>query len=253
MNVARALHPPLPARGLNCPPGQRLEPIIAGDPIPPEIATHLNECVGCKGYVESLRTEQDAFLKARSPELFVRKLVHRKAKSRRALWQLVLVGASVLALVVLLPQIFDTPSTSIHLKGESLGVVYKREGMIDPLPVSRDLRLRTGDVLRFTFAAERDGHLLILDLDGNRKVTSFYPFGGKRSEPIQSGSRALLPGSVVLDDAPGPEWLVAIFSTERLDAASLSEQLRQLPRSTSKIELSCGGCRIEALRIQKAP
>ena len=56
--------------------------------------------------------------------------------------------------------------------------------------------------------------------------------------------------TIALDDGPGPEWLIAVFSREPLELAPLADQLRgQSKRAT--LELECGGCRVEQLRVQK--
>lgn len=88
--------------------------------------------------------------------------------------------------------------------------------------------LAPGDAVRFV--AEPAGHhyLLVVSIDGAGKVSVYHPFDGAESAPLAPAGRAEVPGSIVLDCAPGPERIVAVFSDAPLSAAAVGQQLRQL-------------------------
>lgn len=243
-------HPP---RGPNCPAPAVLEALSAGENPGEAITKHVDGCADCHGYVSALVEERDAFNRMRPPEQFLARLERReKAKPARSSWFtrfLPAVALAGLALVVV-TQLPDDKSNGVLVKGDELRVVYRRGETAEPVQVQEDARLRAGDALRFSFDAPEDGHLLILDLDGTGSASVFYPMSGTRSAPIKEGDKTFLPGSVVLDAAPGPEWLVAVFSPKPLDAAPLLAQLRE-QAGTAKPKLTCEGCKVSTLRIQK--
>lgn len=137
------------------------------------------------------------------------------------------------------------------MKGDAFRVVASRAGGAPEL-LAPDAQVRSGDALRFAYESPEAGHLLVLELDGRGAASVFYPYGSATSAPIAAGQREFLPGSVVLDDAPGPEWLLAVFSPRPFEAAPLLEALRaQAGRPEPTI--SCEGCRVSMLRLQKQP
>jgi hypothetical protein len=230
-----------------CPAAFELEAFFAGEPS--ALAPHVASCASCRADVDALKAGSDAFTRARPPELFLRQLERRAAEPRRrsllAAWLAPLAacaGAAVLLVTALREQ-------KVTLKGHAFHVLVKR-GDAAPAPVQTDARLAAGDALRFRFEAPREGHLAILDLDGTERVTMFYPTAGARAAPVRPGDDPLLPGSIVLDAAPGPEWLVAVFSSEPLDIAALAAELVGQSRRP-RLEVSCPRCQVETLRIQK--
>lgn len=252
MSVERLSTPPLPRRGPSCPPALRLEELVAGEASSAQEVEHLSGCPACRDYVAALRAEQEAFFRARPAELFERKLAARVAPARRA-WRRWVWVLPALAALVLVPRFF-VAAPPVQLKGgPSFAAFYKRDGMREPLPVTADLRLREKDGLRFSYSSERERYLLILDLDGDGKVTAFFPPQGARSEKVAAASQRLLPGSVVLDRARGPEWLVAVFSDGPVEVASLVEPLRSTSPLAAQVALSCDGCQVLSLRFQKEP
>jgi hypothetical protein len=119
-------------------------------------------------------------------------------------------------------------------------------------PVTQDVRLKPGDALRFSYVASSNGYLAILDFDATGKATAFYPFGGNRPAAVSAKERALLPGSIILDNTAGYEWLVAVFSPTAFEIEPLLRQLEKHPPGAT-VHLSCQDCRVESLRIQKGP
>ncbi len=247
------LNPQLPTRSQTCPAPAVLEALSAGEPQSAEVTAHVPACAECRAYVASLEHGGEAFLALRPPEQFLRKLERREATaaaSRRP-WLFGIGAALVAGLAFFVVQPPDT-SSGVRTKGAPFGVVYLRHGADTPQVVGPDARLQAGDALRFFYEAPQPGHLLVIDLDSTGKASVFVPFDGTHSLPISAGSKEMLPGSVVLDAAPGEEWLVAVYSKGRLEAAPLLKQL-EAQRGSSAPSLSCDGCTVTTLRIQKKP
>jgi len=255
----KTLTPELPLRGPQCPAPFVLEAFSAGEPQGDSVTTHLEGCAACAGYIAALTDGREAFLALRPAPQFLRKLEARTEKKPvRSPWLFGLTALLTAGLAVaVVPSLLTSdplPDDGITLKGRNaaLQVVFLRPGSDTAQLVEPDARLKAGDALRFAFAAPKDGHLLILDLDGTGKASVFVPYGGSTSRPVPAGDRELMPGSVVLDDAPGPEWIVSVFSPKPLEAAPLLAAL-EAQSGADNVKLQCEGCEVTTLRIQKTP
>lgn len=247
--------PPLPPspRGPQCPPAAMLEALSAGEAAPDATRLHVEGCPHCTGQLAALTSGREAFVRARPPELFLRQLERRTASAPRPgprwLWPLLGACVPLLALLVLVPRLLE--ENGVRTKGGDFRVVVSRAGGAPEL-LGPDAQVRPGDALRFAYEAPEAGHLLVLELDGRGAASVFYPYGSSTSAPQAAGVRDFLPGSVVLDDAPGPELLLAVFSPRPLEAAPLLEALRtQAGRPEPTV--SCPDCRVSMLRLQKRP
>jgi hypothetical protein len=230
-----------------------LEALSAGEATPEATRLHVEGCPHCGPQLAALTSGREAFVRARPPELFLRQLERRAATAPRpGLRRLLpLLGAFVplLALLVLVPRLLE--GDGVRDKGGAFRVVASRTGGAPEL-LGPDAQVKPGDALRFAYEAPEAGHLLVLELDGRGSASVFYPYSGTTSAPLAAGQRDFLPGSVVLDDAPGPSFLFALFSPRPLEAAPLLEALRtqaDRPEPT----LSCPDCRVSTLRLQKRP
>ena len=77
--------------------------------------------------------------------------------------------------------------------------------------------LAAGDRIRFIVTPNRARYIIVASVDGSGAATIYYPYNGIQSAPAE-GPRSELPGSIVLDAAPGPERLYALFSDEPIAA-----------------------------------
>lgn len=137
----------------------------------------------------------------------------RPARSR--LWWFV----PVLALAAALFLVVRPPPN--RLKGDTdLGFYVLRGAQV--YPGDPDATFREGDHLQFTYRAGLNEALVLLSVDGDGRLSVFYPEQGDRPVPIVPGDRHVLDGSVILDDAPGPEVFVAFFG-ERWDVPAASD------------------------------
>jgi len=247
--------PPLPPspRGPRCPPAAVLEALSVGEAAPEATRLHVEGCPHCGGQLAALTSGREAFVRARPPELFLRQLERRATAAPRPgprwLWPLLGACVPLLALLVLAPRLIEP--NGVRTKGDAFRVVVSRAGSAPEL-LGPDAQVRPGDALRFAYETAEAGHLLVLELDGRGAASVFYPYSGTGSAPLAAGQRDFLPSSVVLDDAPGPSSLFAIFSPRPIEAAPLLEALRTQagrPQPT----LSCPDCRVSSLRLQKRP
>lgn len=239
-------------RGPDCPAAVALEALSAGEAQPAGLVAHVDACPACGGFVAALRDASAAFIRARPPELFQRQLATRLER-RRSGWRRRLAWAVPALATLALPLLLLRPSAPEVVREKGAGapfrVLRKSPGQAQPDPLPADGRVRPGDALRFVYEAPADGWLLVLDLDGTGAASVFYPFGGAQAAPVKKGS-SLLDRAVVLDAAPGSEWLAAVFSEQPLEAAGLLEQLRG-QAGAAEVHLSCGECRVTTLRLQK--
>jgi hypothetical protein len=123
---------------------------------------------------------------------------------RRAV-QAVLVTAVAMAAAALL--VVQPPST--RTKGEDdLDFYVLRNGEVTPGDPSEPVR--AGDRLQFAYRTEAD-HMVLLSVDGSGVATTYFPDEGDAPVPVVPGERHLLEGSILLDDARGPETFVAFY------------------------------------------
>jgi hypothetical protein len=97
------------------------------------------------------------------------------------------------------------------------------------LPVADDhTKLRSGDRIRFVLWPAGHRFALIASVDGAGKPTIYFPFQGTRSAALPAGPRVELPGSILLDESPGPERVFAVLSPAPLAAATVLDALKVL-------------------------
>jgi hypothetical protein len=88
--------------------------------------------------------------------------------------------------------------------------------------------LAAGDEIRFAVNPAGAGYVLIASVDGRGHATIYVPYDGKSSVAVDPRGRTELPGSIVLDDATGPERVFAVFSTSPISAADVWPSLHRL-------------------------
>jgi hypothetical protein len=181
---------------------------------------HLAACASCRARAETLRESRDHF----TARVLPRTLPALRARTRAPGWWrrtwLVAPALAAAAALVLMLRVGDRPPPDDDLRakgGPSLQIVARRGDQT--FRVVDGATLAAGDAVRFVVAAPRDGHLMIASIDGRGVASLYHPAGGDRSAPLPAGARVELPGSIVLDDAPGPERFVALWSAASLPAA----------------------------------
>lgn len=143
---------------------------------------------------------------------------------RRA-WLAIPALAGVVVLLVLLRR-GDPPAPELAAKGDATWQVFAHRGDLT-FAVHDGAELAAGDRIRFVVAPGAARFLLVASIDGAGHATIYYPYGAAESEPI-AGARVELPGSIVLDAAPGPERVFAILSDEAIASAAVLAELRAI-------------------------
>jgi hypothetical protein len=129
---------------------------------------------------------------------------------------LVLAPALAVAAALVVAVLPDAPSS--RAKGDvDLDFVVLREGRVMPGVEGRVYG--PGDLLQFTYRAAGHEQLVLMSIDGQGKVTVFYPSQGDAPLAVVPGERHVLDGSIALDAAPGPELFVAVFGPSSVSEA----------------------------------
>ena len=106
-------------------------------------------------------------------------------------------------------------------------------------PGTDGMTLHAGDWVQFRYRAGGHRYLFIVSVDDDGVIAPLYPDDrstDSTSIPIDARGRHVLEGSVILDDAIGPERLYAFFSQEPLgytDVEKLLEAVRDPERQAT--------------------
>ncbi len=176
---------------------------------------HLASCAEC-------RAEQLAAAALR--EHFAVHVLPRTLPVARRSWRWAWVAVPALAAAVLWLVVTRDRQDELGIKGDATWQVFaNRNG--ETFAVHDGTTLVAGDRIRFVVTPNGAPYLLVASVDGAGVTSIYYPYGGTQSGPT-GGERSELPGSIVLDAAPGPERLYALFSNDPIAADVVTEQLR---------------------------
>jgi hypothetical protein len=232
--------------GPRCPPSFELERMFAGEAIGLDVAAHVDGCGRCTGQLEELQTGSAAFLLQRPAAAFVAALEARRPTRPLLRWSWAALAAPAMAAILLLAVRPEPEPPAVRLKGSPFAVHYncphqERSGL-----AADGQLLHPGDSLRFSYSATTNGYLAILGRDGAGQAMTFHPYGQREPARVEAGEGGWLAGSVVLDEAPGPERLTALFATEPFDLASAVARLQ-----AGEDAGACATCVVETLRLEK--
>jgi hypothetical protein len=187
--------------------------------------SHVETCTRCRADLETAEAAIATFTRDVLPRTV-------GTLARRPWWRaFVPVLVPVLAAAALLVWFVREPDATrdtddIRAKGAATFQVYAKRG--EHVFALRDgSRLAPGDAIRFVAGSRVAGYLLVGSVDGAGHASIYFPYGGARSGAI-GGAPAELPGSIVLDAAPGPERLFAVFTPEPIDATAVTAALEAL-------------------------
>ncbi len=194
------------------------------------VAIHVAACARCRGQMATLDDFRDDFLSQRpfaSAEAEVAERVmflpdepeievHQPSWSwLRVAMAATLAGAAALAtvLVFLPPLMGDVPEPYDGLKGTTaLGAALLRDGEVQRIEGS--MAVRPGDEIQFRVDTGTYDHVMVLGMDGTGAVSVYQPLGGGHSVAVDPGAGRTLSPALKLDDAPGPEVYVALFTDD---------------------------------------
>jgi hypothetical protein len=145
------------------------------------------------------------------------------APARRAWWRplwpvTAAVAAAVLAVVAVLPgptarERHAVPPGAEGSKGQgSLEFYLLRDDQVHP--GSEDEVHWAGDRVQFSYRTVGWDSLVVLSLDGRGELNLYYPARGDVPVEVVPGERRMLDGSIILDDAPDFELVLAYFGPD---------------------------------------
>ena len=194
--------------------------------------THLASCSLCRtraDEAQALRSELPAELMTRTLAA-VRRRRRRFAVVTSIVVPLVIAAAAVILLVAMPRNGATTaPDTAPDLAikgGPGLQVYALHDHRV--FEISDGAVLAAGDEIRFAVTPGGARYVLIASVDGRGHATIYVPYDGERSVVVEPRGRTELPGSIVLDDAMGPERIFAVFSTSPILALDVWPALHQL-------------------------
>jgi hypothetical protein len=175
--------------------------------------------------LEKMRSAESAFLEkvdiAAESVAILEKLDRPERRPWFALRPLQFAAAFVL-LLALVPLgrsfLFETPHN--RTKGSAQLQMFVKDGS-GVRPGSDGMTLRSGDQIQFRYRAVGHRYLFVFSIDARGTVSPLYPDDQGKSIEIRPDGLQTLHGSVILDDAKGPERVFAVFSDEPLSYRDL--------------------------------
>lgn len=164
------------------------------------------------------------------------RLHERRQRLPRWRWLLAL-GAPLTVCVVLLAVGHARRSTVIDRLGPELGIkgstarVFVRRSHGNTAEVTKVAdgdRLSAGDALRFVLLPTGHRYLLVVSIDGAGESNVYHPFHGQTSVEVDPQGTVSVPGSIVLDKAPGPERIFFIHSDVPLQVSTVRTLLEKV-------------------------
>lgn len=189
---------------------------------------HLDTCLTCRTRADelaSLRRHFTAYVLPRADRLPTRV---SPWGPRWRWWAPALALSSAVLLLLALVAIPSAEEPELALKGGAVLQLFAHRGE-RTWKVEEGEALAAGDQVRFVVEGLGLPYVLVVSVDGAGQVSTYFPFGGTESGLLPSRGLPLeIPGSVVLDSAPGPERLFALFSRKPLSIESVAPALREI-------------------------
>ncbi|MEO6097582.1 MAG: hypothetical protein ABIW76_18780 [Fibrobacteria bacterium] len=185
------------------------------------IRTHMDGCPECRGHMATLENDKRAYLIAHPFREFAAKYLDEGgAESRRASatkWLPAFAG--IAACLALVPMVMHynggaapVREDGVRTKGGTVLEYYVKRGETIT-PGSTTEPYRTGDELQFVYATDVHPFVTLASIDVRGHVTLYNAEGGKSpSVAAEPGGKQSLPFAVTLDDSPGAEFFVMIYS-----------------------------------------
>ena len=185
------------------------------------IRRHMDGCPECRGHMATLENDKRAYLIAHPfRESAAKHLDGEKAPSRRSpvpRWLPAFAGlAACLALVPVVVHYSGTAAAvgenGIRTKGGTVLEYYVKRGET-VMPGSAAEPYRPGDELQFVYAADKHPFVTLASIDVRGHVSLYQADTAKTlSLAATPGDKQSLPFAVTLDDSPGAEFFVMIYS-----------------------------------------
>ncbi|MCP3143518.1 zf-HC2 domain-containing protein [Pyxidicoccus xibeiensis] len=187
---------------------------------------HLDTCATCRARADELAALRSHFTVNVLPRT-VSALQRPPAWRSAWRWWVPALAAATAVLLVMVRPVTPDDGPEFGVKGGAALQLYAHRGE-RTWKVEEGEALAPGDQVRFRMDGGGLPYALVVSVDGAGQVNTYYPFGGQASVLLPLSDMAELPGSIVLDEAPGPERLFALFSREPLTFDAVAPALRAL-------------------------
>lgn len=189
---------------------------------------HVLGCDGCRETVRVFQAERRAYLLLHPAQRALASVTTSRRPLVARWWLSLGSGLAAAALAVLLIWVRGTADVTdpVRLKGKAPSLeVHVSRGGAPATPWEPSRPVEPGDLLKFRVTPPADGYVVLLDVDARGAVEAWYgDDGGVR---VKGGEATLLPGTIALDETPGPERLVLVFSEAPADVAALRAEVAQ--------------------------
>ncbi len=205
-----------------------------------ELRAHLRACDACQALLDRQMADHQEFVKTVFPRTLPK--VEAKWESGSGFlgffrgWSTplaALAAAACLAVVVVAVPSDPSYPPGVRAKGQPrVHAFVKRGNEVSELKPQDGIV--PGDFLRFSFEPLGYSHVLVVGHDASKRVHVFYPSGGLESAPVKEAFE--LPTSLQIDDSPGPEVFIAVFSRHALLASEVIEAVLAAQDGQIRIE-----------------
>lgn len=203
-----------------------------------ELESHLQDCRECSEYFVSLEENKRQFHGAHPFGSFLDAVQERSTpwykKVLEILWQPALRPALAMVLVVgiALPVYFNyvNNQTDIRFKApDTITFVYRRDGIIKRGTNSDTFR--ANDEIQILYATSKARYITLFSVDSRDRISFYHPDSNSEWCSIEVGSKSKqeqYPSSITLDDTPGNELIVAIFSPKPLSVEKVEQKVKKV-------------------------
>jgi len=201
-----------------------------------KVQKHIAACTECSAVYENFKAQKRVFLEKHPFASFTR--AHAPLKMIPWYKQLFSPGmrpvlVPVLGALIIGISLWPSFNSShfnnndaVRFKGSSsIGYFFQRDGKV--YQENSENLFKKGDRIQIVFTSTKKQYLALTSLDVHGRV-SFYggdSLSNNCSIPIQQGTEQPFPSSIELDDSPGSELVVALFTERPLDRNIVEEKL----------------------------
>lgn len=186
---------------------------LSGELVSDDVATWLSETPEGQAHAEAVRTAKERLGPPDIAALRERAATGAPKPANNHRYFAVALALAAALLLALAPTLLSSPTTIdptyVGVRGQALTIHHLQDGSLRPYD---DRELAEGDVLGFQVDPGLHSGVVLLSVDGDGVVSVYYPEHGDTPEKLSGPGP--LPGSVVLDGAPGPEVFVALFDLD---------------------------------------
>ncbi len=108
-----------------------------------------------------------------------------------------------------------------------------------------------GDVIGLRVDATDHDHVVVVSVDGEGRASVLWPEGDALYEPLRGEGQVPLPGTLTLDDAPGPETFLAIYDTPAPDALARARHVHRQEGAEGLLRWAKAESLVDAVQVER--